>query len=235
MQQRVAVVSGGNRGIGRAVAAGLARAGLQVVLTARRPAEAAAAAAALSAPDRPVRGLPLDVTDSQSLRRFLKTVADELGRVDVLVNNAGIKIDAGARPLELDEALLRQTFETNFYGPLRLIRALVPLMRRNGYGRIVNVSSRMGSLTHMGTGGGDLAYRTSKTALNALTRVIAGDLQGENIKVNAASPGWVRTDMGGRGAPRSPEEGADTILWLALLPDDGPTGGFFQDRQPLAW
>jgi NAD(P)-dependent dehydrogenase (short-subunit alcohol dehydrogenase family) len=232
---RVAIVTGGNRGIGRAVAGGLAHSGLQVVLTARSDVAAAAAAAALSTAGRRLVGLPLDVTEPHSVRRFLKTIADDYGRVDVLVNNAGIYIDKSIRPLDLDEQILRQTMETNFYGPLRLIRAVVPLMRRHGYGRIVNVSSRMGSLTHMGAAGNSLAYRTSKTALNALTRIVAGEVAGDNIKVNAASPGWVRTDMGGSGAPRTPAEGADTPIWLALLPADGPTGGFFQDRAPLDW
>lgn len=222
MEQRVAIITGGNRGIGRAVATQLAASGLRVVLTARSAEAAATAAAALSTPDSPVTGLPLDVTDAQSVRRFQKAVADTLGRVDVLVNNAAINIDNGVRPLELDETIIRQTMEANFYGPLRLIRAIVPLMRRNGYGRIVNVSSRMGSLAHMGGEGNSLAYRSSKTALNALTRVVAGELQREGFKVNAASPGWVRTDMGGRSAPVSAHESAAGIrqVLAQLSPHD---------------
>ena len=125
------------------------------------------------------------------------------------------------------------TLETNFYGPLKLCRAFVPLMRENDYGRIVNVSSSMGSIASMG--GRSAAYKLSKTALNALTRIMADEVGKENIKVNTMSPGWVRTDMGGSNAPRSLAEGADTIVWLATLPDDGPSGGFFQDRSPIAW
>jgi NAD(P)-dependent dehydrogenase (short-subunit alcohol dehydrogenase family) len=121
----------------------------------------------------------------------------------------------------------------NFFGALEMIRAFLPIIRLDGYGRIVNVSSGMGSLANMG--GHSAAYKISKVALNALTRVAGAELRGTNIKVNAASPGWVRTDMGGAGASRSPEEGADTIIWLATLLEDGPTGGFFHDRESMDW
>jgi NAD(P)-dependent dehydrogenase (short-subunit alcohol dehydrogenase family) len=130
-------------------------------------------------------------------------------------------------------ATVARTLDINTLGPLRLIQAVVPLMRRQGYGRIVNVSSMLGQLAHMG--GGYPGYRMSKAALNALTRIVAAELGSGNIKVNAMHPGWVRTDMGGPSAPRSVAEAADTIVWLATLPDDGPTGLFFQDRRPMAW
>jgi NAD(P)-dependent dehydrogenase (short-subunit alcohol dehydrogenase family) len=175
----------------------------------------------------------LDVTDQNSVRRLAKALADEYGRLDILVNNAGIFIDRGMRVTELDLALVRQTMETNFYGPLRLCQMLVPLMGRNGYGRIVNISSQLGSLQNMG--GGSLAYKTSKSALNALTRVLAAEQQGTNVLVNAVNPGWVQTDMGGSHAPRSLEQGAETAVWLATLPNDGPTGGFFLDKRPYDW
>ncbi len=139
----------------------------------------------------------------------------------------------GASIFQADASLLRETFETNTLGPLFVAIALVPLMRRNDYGRIVNVSSGMGQLSDMD--GGYPGYRISKTALNAVTVILARELEDTNIKVNAVCPGWVRTDMGGASATRSPEEGADTIVWLATLPDDGPSGGFFRDRRPIDW
>lgn len=233
MEQKVAIVTGGNRGIGLEIGRQLARRGLRVLLTARDRSRGQESAAALRDEGLDVDFQRLDVTDQTSVRRLVKDVADHLGRADVLVNNAAIYVDRGHSAVEVDLALVRQTMETNFYGPLRLCRLFVPLMQRHGYGRVVNVSSRMGSLHHMG--GRSLAYRTSKTALNALTRVLAAELRGSNILVNSVDPGWVRTDMGGVHATRSVEEGADTAVWLATLPDDGPTGGFFRDRQPAEW
>jgi len=233
MDQKVAIVTGGNRGIGLEIGRQLGGHGLRVLLAARDRARGQVAVAALRHEGLEVDFHRLDVTDQTSVRRLVKDVADRMGRVDVLVNNAAIYVDRGLSAVEVDLALVRQTMETNFYGPLRLCRLFVPLMQRHGYGRIVNVSSRMGSLHHMG--GGALAYRTSKTALNALTRVLAADLAGTNILVNSVDPGWVRTEMGRAHAARSVEEGADTAVWLATLPDDGPTGGFFRDRQPAHW
>jgi NAD(P)-dependent dehydrogenase (short-subunit alcohol dehydrogenase family) len=125
------------------------------------------------------------------------------------------------------------TYTTNVMGPTRLIQAVMPAMRKAGYGRIVNLSSGAGQLSEMGMG--FPAYRMSKAALNALTRVSARELAGDGVKVNAMCPGWVRTGMGGPNAPREPKEAADTAVWLATLPDNGPTGGFFRDRQPIAW
>jgi len=139
----------------------------------------------------------------------------------------------GSRVLDSKLVTWRDTLETNLIGPLLLAQVLVPLMKRNGYGRIVNVSSGQGQLSDMGVG--TPAYRVSKTALNALTRTLAAELKGSGILVNSMCPGWVRTDMGGAGAPRTVEQGADTAVWLATLPDDGPSGGFFRDRRPIPW
>jgi len=139
----------------------------------------------------------------------------------------------GSRVLDSKLVTWRDTLETNLIGPLLLAQALVPLLKRNGYGRIVNVSSGQGQLSDMGVG--TPAYRVSKTALNALTRTLAAELKGSGILVNSMCPGWVRTDMGGAGAPRTVEQGADTAVWLATLPDDGPSGGFFRDRRPIPW
>jgi NAD(P)-dependent dehydrogenase (short-subunit alcohol dehydrogenase family) len=231
--KRLAVVTGGNRGIGLEVCRQLARSGAEVVLTARSSEKGQAAVAELAEEGLTVLFHQLDVTSQNSVRKLVKTLADEHGRLDILVNNAGIYIDRGMRVTEIDLALVRQTLETNFFGALRLCQLLVPLMERHGYGRIVNISSQLGSLKNMT--GYSLAYKTSKTALNALTRILAAEQEGTNILVNAVNPGWVQTDMGGSHAPRSLEKGAETAVWLATLPEDGPTGGFFLDKRPYDW
>lgn len=233
MTQRIALVTGGNRGIGFEICRQLAQQKIEVILTARNVEKGQTAAQALQSDGLAVRFQPLDVTEANSVRRLGRFVADELGQLDILINNAAILIDSGISGLEVDLAFVRQTMETNFYGPLRLCQMFVPLMRRNRYGRIVNVSSQMGALGEMS--GRSLAYRTSKTALNALTRILANELRGNNILVNAMDPGWVRSDMGGSQAPRTLQEGANTAIWLATLPDNGPTGGFFRDQRPAAW
>ena len=230
---RVGVVTGGNRGIGLEICRQLSNLGISVVLTARDTELGNRARERLAADGIKVAVQQLDVTDEGSIHRLAAFLDEEVGRVDILVNNAGIYIDRGISPLEIDPDLVRQTMETNFYGPLRLTQELVPLMKRNRYGRVVNVSSQMGSLTDMGRGG--LAYRVSKSALNAMTRILANELIGANILVNCVDPGWVRSDMGGPAATRSLAEGADTAVWLAMLPDDGPTGGFFRDGRPRDW
>lgn len=235
---RIAVVTGANRGLGLETCRQLARLGLTVLLTSRDPAKGEAAAAALRADGLAVRVQPLDVTDADSVRRLAQYLHAEFGRVDVLVNNAGVFLDpldapdpAAASVLRAELDTVRRSMETNVYGPLRLCQALVPLMQ--GRGRIVNVSSGMGQLSDMN--GCCPGYRFSKVALNALTRSLADELRGTGIKVNSVCPGWVRTDMGGRDATRPVEEGADSIVWLATLPDDGPSGGFFRDRKPIPW
>jgi NAD(P)-dependent dehydrogenase (short-subunit alcohol dehydrogenase family) len=226
---RTALVSGGNRGIGLEVCRQLARQGHRVLLGARDPAKGEAAASALRGEGLDATAVALDAADPASVERL----ARDHPAVDILVNNAGIYLDDGARPLDLDEAVLRATLDTNLLGPFRLAKAFVPGMAARGWGRLANVSSGMGQLADMG--GGSLAYRVSKTALNALTRVLAREVDGRRVKVNAACPGWVRTDMGGAGATRTVEQGAETIVWLATLPDDGPTGGLFRDRRPIPW
>jgi NAD(P)-dependent dehydrogenase (short-subunit alcohol dehydrogenase family) len=232
--ERVAVVTGANRGIGLEIVRQLARQGLRVVLTARDAAKGEAARARIAAEGLEVAFHVLDVRDADQARTAAAWVKSRFGRMDVLVNNAGVLPDPkGARAATVDAEVLRDALETNVIGALSVTQAFLPLMRANGYGRIVNLSSELAQLASMGTG--TPAYRVSKAGLNALTRTLAAELAGSNIKVNTMSPGWVRSDMGGPSAPRSLEQGADTAVWLATLPDDGPSGGFFKDRSPIAW
>jgi NAD(P)-dependent dehydrogenase (short-subunit alcohol dehydrogenase family) len=170
----------------------------------------------------------LDVTDEATVG---PAVAAAEGRLDVLVNNAGIY--PGGRASELDLAVAEEAWQINALGAWRVAEAAIPLMRAAAWGRIVNVSSQAGSLASMDAS--MPAYNVSKAALNAITRVLAADLHGTGILVNAVCPGWVRTDMGGAGASRSAEEGAASVLWAVDLPDGGPTGGFFRDGRPLPW
>jgi NAD(P)-dependent dehydrogenase (short-subunit alcohol dehydrogenase family) len=231
---RVAVVTGANKGIGFEICRQLAGKGLHVVLTSRNAARGRKAAVLLRNDNLDVVYHPLDVTDPKSVDALVKYVKGEPGRVDILVNNAGILLGKyETSVLDEKERLFRETLETNFYGALRVSQALVPLMKKHGYGRVVNLSSGLGQLDDMGDGVS--AYRVSKTMLNALTRMLAAATEGENILVNSMCPGWVRTDMGGPTATRSVEKGAETAVWLATLSDDGPTGGFFRDKKSIPW
>ena len=234
MDKRLAVVTGGNRGIGYEICRQLAREGLRVVLTSRDAEKGRQARKKLEKEGLDVLHHQLEVTEQSSVAAIAGHIESEYGRVDVLVNNAGILIDSrSASVLREKEETFRATLETNFFGALRMCQALVPLMQKNHYGRVVNLSSGLGQLDDMGDG--TPAYRASKTALNALTRMVAKAAEGDNILVNSMCPGWVRTDMGGPGASRSVEQGAGTAVWLAMLPHDGPTGGFFRDRKPIPW
>lgn len=235
-EKRIALVTGGNRGIGFETCRQLGRKGLRVILAARNAAAGEKAAGILKSEGLEVEFRLLDVTKVETIDACAESIDRDLGRLDVLVNNAGIMRDSskrGASIFQADRELVRDTFDVNTLGPLMVANALVPLMRRHDYGRIVNVSSGMGQLSEMD--GGYPGYRISKTALNAVTVILARELEGTNIKVNSVCPGWVRTDMGGDKAPRSPEQGADTIVWLATLPEGGPSGGFFRDRKRINW
>jgi NAD(P)-dependent dehydrogenase (short-subunit alcohol dehydrogenase family) len=227
---RVALVSGGNRGIGLEVCRQLAERGVTVVMGSRDAEQGRAAAAKL--PDGVVVH-QLDVADAESVERLAISVEEEFGRLDILVNNAAISNDDGQRGVDADLDRVKEALEANLFGAWRLCELAVPLMRRNGYGRIVNVSTGLASLEDMG--GGSPGYRVSKAALNVLTRILASELRGSGILVNAVNPGWVQTDMGGSGATRTVEEGAEALVWAATLPNSGPTSGFFRDRQPVAW
>ncbi|KJS01329.1 MAG: short-chain dehydrogenase [Desulfobulbaceae bacterium BRH_c16a] len=240
-KKRVALVTGANRGIGFAVASLLARKGLTVIIGARDEKNGLDAQKRMSGNGRDVHFTLLDVADPTSIIAAIGRIDGLFGRLDVLVNNAGILIDSETGILELSLGLLQNTLKTNTFGPLLLSQGCVPLMQKHDYGRIVNISSTLGSLTEIVNPDSPYhdqhspAYRLSKTMLNAITALLAKELHGTNILVNSVCPGWVRTDLGGPRAPLLPEQAAETPVWLATLPDDGPTGGFFREHQPIPW
>lgn len=230
---RLALVTGGNRGIGREVVRQLAGLGFTVLLGSRDLEKGEREARALAGEGLKVFARRLDVTDAGSIEAVRAGVEAEPGRLDVLVNNAAVLYDSWQRAADADLRTVREAFETNTLGPWRMCQAFGPLLARGGRGRVVNVSSESGSLASMS--GGTPAYGVSKAALNALTRMLADEFAASGVLVNSVCPGWVATEMGGPGAPRSVEEGAAGIVWAATLPDGGPTGGFFRDGQPLPW
>lgn len=230
--QKIAIVTGANRGIGLEVCRQLAERGFTVILGSRDLKKGEQAAAELARKGATVLPRQLDVSDPASIERLRASVDAEFGRLDVLVNNAAILYDSENRGITVDLDVVREALETNLFGAWAMCQVFLPLLRRSPRGRIVNVTSESGSLA--GMGGGTPAYSVSKTALNAMTRILAAELRGSHILVNAICPGWVATDMGGSGG-RPVTDGAAGIVWAATLPDDGPTGGFFRDGQPLPW
>ncbi len=225
----VALVTGANRGIGRETARQLVERGYDVILSARDEAKARAAAEEVGA-----RPLELDVSDPESIAAAAASVREDPGRLDVLVNNAGVGTDWGVAGADPDFGAIQAALETNFFGAYRLTVALLPLLRESEHPRVVNVSSGMGGITEMG--GWSPGYRVSKAALNAMTRILSTELADAGVLVNSACPGFVDTDMGSQfGAKKPVEDGAAGIVWLATLPDDGPTGGFFRDAKPIAF
>jgi NAD(P)-dependent dehydrogenase (short-subunit alcohol dehydrogenase family) len=230
---RIALVTGGNRGIGFEVCRQLAQREFTVLLTARDGAKAETAAKELSNTGI-VQHLLLDVADEYSIKNAAAEVAARHGHLDVLINNAGINYDTWETVANADiDGTVMETITTNLLGPWRICQAFLPLLQKSQAARIVNVSSESGSLANMGAG--PPAYQVTKAALNALTRTLAGELRGARILVNAVCPGWVATDMGGAGALGSVSEGASSIVWAAMIPDGGPSGGFFRDGKPLPW
>jgi len=232
--QGVALVTGANRGIGREVARQLAGKGYRVILSARDEGKAGEAARVIAEDTgAEVTPLRLDVSDPASIAAAAERVADD-GRLDVLVNNAGVGTDWGVAGSDPDFGAIQAALETNFYGAYRLTVALLPVLRASEHPRIVNVSSGMGGVAEMG--GWTPGYRVSKAALNAMTRILSTELRDDGVLVNSACPGFVNTDMGGQfGAKKPVEDGAAGVVWLATLPDDGPSGGFFRDGKPLAF
>ena len=228
--RRTALVTGANRGIGLAIARQLADLGNSVLLASRDPKAGEDAATSLRAHGLDVAPIHLDVADAASIDSAITDIRKLGHTVDVLVNNAGVLHE---KPLlELTDTEIADSIAVHVTGPIRLVRALAPGMIARGYGRIVNLSSGWGSFAE-GLGGPG-AYGVTKAALNAMTIRLTNELP-PSIKVNAMCPGWVRTRMGGQGATRTPDEGADTAVWLATLPDTGPTGRFFRDRKPIEW
>jgi NAD(P)-dependent dehydrogenase (short-subunit alcohol dehydrogenase family) len=229
---RVAVVSGANRGIGREVTRQLAQRGFTVILGSRELDPGSKAAEEFNAEGLNVVAHQLDITEQSSVDSLASYISEEHGCLDAVVNNAAIHYDTWQRASTADVAVVAEAWETNVVGPWRFCLALLPLLRNSDHARIVNVSSEAGSLTNMG--GGIPAYRVTKTALNALTRMLAAELRPEGILVNAVCPGWVSTEMGGPGG-RPVTDGAASVLWAIDLGDDGPSGGFFRDGRPLPW
>ena len=231
----VALVTGANRGIGREVARQLAQGGYEVLLGARDAGKAERAACELAQDTgRALRAVQLDVSDAGSIQRVAAQLHDDPGRLDVLVNNAGVGTDWGVSGTDPDFDAIQAALETNFYGAYRLTVALLDLLRLSEHPRVVNVSSGMGGVAEMG--GWSPGYRVSKAALNAMTRILSTELKEQGVIVNSACPGFVNTDMGGQfGAKKSVQDGAAGIVWLATLPDDGPTGGFFRDGKAVAF
>ncbi len=244
-QPRTAFVTGANRGLGLEICRQLGTRGHTVIIGARDRARGQAATEQLKAQGIDARAVQLDLADSASIRRAAATVAADFPVLDVFVNNGGTFVEAwGTMPSAVTMQEMRETFETNFFGAFEALREFMPMLRKSPSARIVNIASDMGSLGNVNNpeslvyGVMGPAYQASKIALNALTTLFAKELKDTNAKVNSASPGWCRTDMGTQDAPLSIAEGADTAVWLATLPDDGPTGQFFsstRQRGAMEW
>lgn len=238
---RIAVVTGANRGLGFEISRQLGLKGITIIAGTRQGADGARTVERLKDEGINAHSIILDVTEPSTVEALPRLLNVQFGHIDILINNAGVLIDSGVPLSDLDEGVLRATFETNVFGAFVVTRALLPLIRKSSFGRIVNMSSSLGSLASIGDPNSPFyqvvspAYQMSKAALNALTVVFAKELKDTNIKVNSACPGWVRTELGTQRAPLSVGEGADTPVWLATLPDDGPTGGFFNSRRPVPW
>jgi NAD(P)-dependent dehydrogenase (short-subunit alcohol dehydrogenase family) len=245
--KKIALITGANKGIGLETVKQLAEKGLTVLLGARDLAKGEEAAAPLKAAGLDVRAVNIDVDDPADIAAIAASIEKEFGVLDILINNAGVFLDDfSARGVRNETSItsvevLKKTFDTNVWAPVALTQALLPLLRKSDAGRIVNLSSILGSLTLQATKGSPIydaktfAYDTSKAALNSFTIHLAHELAGTKIKVNSAHPGWVKTDMGTDRAPMDIPDGAKTSVWLATLPEDGPTGGFFHMQDALPW
>ncbi|MGB8954628.1 MAG: SDR family oxidoreductase [Tumebacillaceae bacterium] len=229
---QLALVTGANRGIGLELVKQLAAGGAKVLLGSRSES-GSAVAHDLRAQGLDVTYLPLDVDNPDSIAQAARTIQEQYGRLDILINNAGVSLDEEYGLLDIPAGLLERTMGTNFFGVYHLTRALMPLMQAQNYGRILNVSSGWGSLASMREPGAG-AYKLSKLAVNGMTQLLAAEVSG-NMKINAVCPGWVQTDMGGPHAPRTAQQAAEGILRLLAMGENIPNGGFFRDGQPIPW
>ena len=231
-KKKIALVTGANRGLGFETCKQLSQLGVTVLLTSRDPTKGEVAAKQLIDKGLDVIFYQLDVSDRSNIKDIFTKIENQFGRLDILINNAAILYDKDQSTMNADLELVNKALTTNLFGPWLLCQAFVPLMEKNGYGRIVNVSSGAASMHYME--GGTPAYGISKVALNALTRKLASELGRKNVLVNSVDPGWVATDMGGHGG-RPIEDGCRGIVWAATLPNNGPSGGFFHDGEPELW
>ncbi|SMQ77663.1 NAD(P)-dependent dehydrogenase, short-chain alcohol dehydrogenase family [Bacillus sp. OV166] len=230
---KVALVTGGNRGIGFELVKQLALNGFKVILASRDPEMGHEATQRLKESNLDVSFVVIDIDNQESIHQAAITVNERYGRLDVLINNAGVYLDENKKLVAMDPSILERTLTTNFFGAYHVIRSFIPVMEKQGYGRIINVSSEYGAMSEMSYQGVG-AYKLSKFALNGLTRLVAAEINGD-IKINAVDPGWVSTDMGGPTAPRTPRQAAESILWLATIGPEGPNGGFFRDGKRIDW
>lgn len=236
----IALISGANKGIGYEIARGLGAKKIKVLVGARDEARGQASVDKLKAEGVDARFIPLDVTDQGTIQRAAARIEKEFGRLDILINNAGIG-DFGAKPSGADLAKVREVYETNVFGPMAMTQAMLPLLRKSKHGRIVNVSSGLGSMALASQPDSPvsqfalLGYNTSKSALNSLTVQFANELKDTHIKVNAICPGYCATDLNGNSGPRSAAQGAIAAIEYATIGEDGPTGGYFNDEGRLPW
>lgn len=231
--KQVALVTGANRGIGYELVKQLASNGFRVILTSRDAEKGHEAVQKLKGLGLDVTLLVMDVEDKESISQAAATVNEQYGRLDVLINNAGVYLDENKKLLTMEPSIFEKTMTTNFFGAYHVIRSFISLMEKRNYGRIINISSSYGQMREMSLQGVG-AYKLSKLALNGLTQLVATELHGD-IKINAVDPGWVSTDMGGPSAPISPEQTAASILWLATIDSEGPQGGLFKGRERIDW
>jgi len=232
MANKFVLITGGHKGIGFAICKGLLAEGFNVILAARSLDKAKQAIEKLPSPTQ-VRPIALDVTDDASIRHAVENLRQEIGYLDVLINNAGIYPDEGVNILTIPRDLLTLAMDTNAFSPIQIVQAFLPLLEKASAARIINVSSGYGELS--GLSANVPSYCLSKLALNGATIMLAEALQSKKIAVYAMCPGWVRTDMGGASAPRSPEQGADTAIWLATEASPNLSGKFFRDRQEISY
>jgi NAD(P)-dependent dehydrogenase (short-subunit alcohol dehydrogenase family) len=232
-QTKIALITGGNRGIGFAICKGLLQAGFDVIIGSRSLEKGQAAAEKLGASSSQVRVVELDVADDQSIDRAFKTVSQYSDRLDVLINNAGIYPDSGVDILTIERELLMHTFNINTFGLIRVTQVFLPLLENAENARVINYSSGYGQLA--GLSANVPSYCLSKLAVNGATMMLADALRSKNIPVNAVDPGWVQTDMGGAAAPRTPEQGADTAIWLATEAPLIQSGKLWRDRREVSY